>query len=810
MASPFGCVRIQRHLSGTDIKMIRTKSRSAISLSLLLLFSFLLADPLIKGYPPKTAQPVVHDFFPLSVWYGGGKARAPMVEHDPGKSRAAWRADLQQIKSLGFNAVRCWIEWTSSEPVEGKLDFSAANQLCDLAAEIGLKVIVQVYVDSAPEWVGVKFPDSRFVAQSGAVIPSQAAPGFCFDHPGVRDATLRFLSATAEQLKNKKAFYAWDLWSEPHIINWAVIQYVPNAQFCYCQSSIARFRRWLEMRYGLLEKLNVAWYRTFSAWNQVEPPRFGTILSYTDLIDWKEFIAVKLAEDLALRAQHVRRVDPTHVTTSHAAVPAIFTSPFNGDGTPDDWKMAQTVNYYGTSIYPKHASSTAPWPLLRRSLAFDFIRSMTQHNDGFYIGELQAGFGTTGTRISEPVTADDLRNWMWSAIAAGARAINLYAFYPMSSGYESGGYGLVDLDGTLTDRARAAGDVARLVSRHQQLFLKSRPTRAEVAILYNPLAHMVGGEQSVAARTTLRDSLIGYYRALYEANIPVDFVHAEELPSGKLKDYKLLVVPYPVMMAQPTARAIAHFVRDGGAVFAEARLAWNDDRGYAAPTIPGFGLHEVFGVRESQVRPAERAQVVLKQPGGLSSLVDSGLTLEGSVFEESLRPISDRAKVLGVFADGSPALVESSYGQGKTIIAGTFLGLAHTQRETRTNALLFRALIPWAGVVSPFRVTTAPTDAFVEVRALESETHQLLFVFSRSAQSVEANIELASSLPPIEITEITTETRIAFQYEDRLIKLHRTLSAYQILVFKLTRAWPGSVYSPAALGTGPRPVHNMH
>jgi beta-galactosidase len=35
-----------------------------------------------------------------------------------------------------------------------------------------------------------------------------------------------------------------------------------------------------------------------------------------------------------------------------------------------------------------------------------------------------------------------------------------YAYYPMSSGYEAGGYGLINLDGTITERAVHAGEIA--------------------------------------------------------------------------------------------------------------------------------------------------------------------------------------------------------------------------------------------------------------------------------------------------------------------------------------------------------------
>ena len=136
------------------------------------------------------AAPPQPGFFPVSVWYAGGKARAPMLEPVTPQSAAEWREDLSRIKSLGFNTVRTWVEWTSGEPREGQYHFEQLDLMLRLAQEMGLRVFVQVYVDSAPDWVGEKFPDGRFVAQNGAAIPSQAAPGYCFDHPGVRQAVL--------------------------------------------------------------------------------------------------------------------------------------------------------------------------------------------------------------------------------------------------------------------------------------------------------------------------------------------------------------------------------------------------------------------------------------------------------------------------------------------------------------------------------------------------------------------------------------------------------------------------------------------
>jgi beta-galactosidase len=428
------------------------------------------------------------DFYPMAVWYGGGKARAPMIESGARQKREAWRKDLQQIKSLGFNTVRCWIDWASGEPDERTLNVETLDTILGLAENVGLKVLVQVYMDSAPAWVGRKYPDSLFVSSDGTALKPESSPGYCVDHPGVRAADLAFYGAVAERARRSPSFLGFDLWSEPHVINWATPSHISNPEFCFCPNTQRRFRNWLQKKYGSLDALNRAWYRRFTTWEEVEPSRMSTILSYTDYIDWKLFIQDKLGQDLRARYEAVKRAAPDRYAVSHAAGVGLFASPHWWEGQSDDWIMHRQVDYYGTSFYPKHSAfvdRNVRW----RAALLDFTRSFgySGAGRGFWVGELQGGFGTIAVNVSPTVTPSDLRVWTWSAIARGAKGINYYAWYPMSTGYEAGGFGLIHLDGTITERARTAGEIARIADRNQALFLAARPPKAEVAIVYNPL-----------------------------------------------------------------------------------------------------------------------------------------------------------------------------------------------------------------------------------------------------------------------------------------------------------------------------------
>jgi beta-galactosidase len=670
-----------------------------------------------------------------------------MLERDPRSKKAVWRKDLQQIKSLGFNTVRAWIDWASGQPSEPVYDFGTLDVLLELAEELQLKLVLQVYMDSAPPWVGEKYPDSLFVSSNGQAIKPESSPGYCRDHPGVRTADVAFYAALAERAKRSPAFVGWDLWSEPHVINWANPTWIPNPEFCFCPHTLRRYRAWLQKKYGTLDALNAAWYRRYARWEQVEPSRMSTILSYTDYIDWKSFIVDKLGEDLRDRYEAVKTVAPATIVTSHAAGVGLFASPHHWEGQADDWTMARQVDFYGTSFYPKHSAFVDRDPQWRAAL-FDFTRSFAfdDGRPGFWVGELQGGFGTIAVNVSPTVTPDDLRVWTWTALSRGAKAINYYAWYPMSSGYESGGFGLNNLDGTITERAKVAGAIAQVVDRNQALFLDAKPPRAEVAVIYNPLAHFVGGRQRATAYGgpqgevvgIERDSLLGIHRALFPRSVPLDYVHINHLSVEKLRQYKLVVFPYPLMIPEASVAALTEYVRGGGALVAEARLAWNNEKGFASDRIPGLGLWEVMGCREAAIETPPGGKTSIRWTSADLPGLKPGDTLAARWYKETLEPLSSSARVVAQFADGAPAAVMSTFGKGKTLMLGSYVSAAAQSSPAPEAERFFAGLLEWAGV----RLTIRTTGAAIEARHLESGADTLLFLFNHAKQEARSEVTL--------------------------------------------------------------------
>jgi beta-galactosidase len=772
----------------SSINIITGDMKQCILYSIFLLL--LLTQTVAAQQTPDTVYEP--DFFPFSVWYSGGDARAPMLSEVTEDSREEWLEDLNMIKSLGFNTVRTWVEWQKAEPREGEYNFENLELLLELADEAGLKVFIQMYADSAPEWVGKQNPDAKFQTQSGVMIESQSAPGYCPDHSDVREAIMNFYTQTAKVATRYDNFYGWDLWSEPHIINWANIDYVQNAQFCYCPYTQQRFREWLKTKYQTLEQLNTAWHREFIEWEDVSPPRFSTILSYTDYLDWKTFIYEKLAEDLRMRYDAVRAGDPHNVITSHAAVSSIIISPHMGVGATDDFLMSDSVDYYGVSLYPKHNHPDRHWPAWRVMNFMDFTRSANRENKGWYVGELQAGKGTIALLVGDPVTPGDHNVWAWSAISKGAQAINIYSLYPMSSGYESGGYGLINQDGSLTPRAGNAGKIAKTVTKHMDLILDSEPVQAEVALVYNPLSQMVGGAQRrYEYPSGHHDSLIGYYRVLAENNIPVDFIHRRDLENEDLSQYKLVLLPWLMMLTQEAADGIKNYVENGGFAVAEARTGWNDERGYSSDVIPGMGLSEVFGVREKEVWMREE---LLPMPLTNNSSIladDIGASLSGFLYGTTFDLLNeDDTNIIASFDQtGDPVVVHHTYGRGQTVAIGSFLGLANHPNQTEENNRFILGLTELAGVEKPvFTSVDGQLEEPVALQLQKNSVGTLLYAINHgtSEQTFTISVPVESD-QEYELFNLIDETTESISATNGHIEITTRLNGRDASVWSITK-----------------------
>jgi beta-galactosidase GanA len=739
------------------------------------------------------------EFIPIAVWYTGGKARATMVRPPDEDSQVTWKKDLETIKSCGFNTVRCWVDWATAEPQPGEYHFETLDLLMDLAEEVGLKVIIQIYLDSAPDWLVKYFPDCRYVSAGGVPIDSQGAPGYCYDHPGVHSAAERFMVTLAGRVAQRPCFLGWDLWSEPHIVQWGYFDYLPQpAVFCYCNHTVQRFRDWLQRRYGTIGALNTAWYRQFSSWDTIPAPKFISLMTYTEYIDWIHFIQEKLAEDLSWRQNSVRQADQ-HIATSHSAVPMVLTNPLDEQGSPDDWKMAKAVEVWGTSLYPKHVGAKETKHAFFRAAMLTSTRSACDSVGApYWLGELQAGHGYVGMFASH-MTAQDARQYLLQPLAHGAKGLCFYAWYPMSSGYESAGFGMANLDGSPSDRALAAGELTQKVSADMGLFYRAKPVKADVAVCLNNYSNIMWQCMRQPWHYIPSRSYVGAYKAIHQKYLPADYIHPDEISQGKLEKYRVLYLPFSFMLPRQAAAQIAQFVEQGGVVLAEARTAWNDETGYCGDAVPGFGLEKVFGCREKGAEGVgEDARVPVRIICNHPALptLQEGDILQGAFFREALELLSADAELVGVFEDGSPAITVHRYGKGWAVFAGTMLSLAYYKFDDINTGKFLQGLLDLAQIDQPVELGNVPEGVEIEPRLLEFQDDQgkigyLFFAFNHTESDSSSitmeplNFALRLATGNYQVSDVVREQTVPSTWSDGRLQLQTVLHPGEIWLVKI-------------------------
>jgi beta-galactosidase len=238
------------------------------------------------------------------------------------------------------------------------------------------------------------------------------------------------------------------------------------------------------------------------------------------------------------------------------------------------------------------------------------------------------------------------------------------------------------------------------------------------------------------------ESFRGYYKALWNADLWVDFVEPASL--GK-SDYRVLIVPWHLIAKKQTCAQLRRFVEAGGTLVLETAFGLFDERCFYNPVVPPFSLNEAFGYRENEsyfIRSGTETQPLVV-PRGLPQA-------ERIYFEPEIEfsePISVRVKAhtfltpieitsatIIARCQGFPVGAMKKLGKGQVYYFGTNLG-AGIAAGSDSGIDLLRALV--TRVVRP-----TVTSNKLRPRLIEGEKRSLLMVFNDTEEDQTARIEL--------------------------------------------------------------------
>ena len=626
--------------------------------------------------------------FEDSFLYGAQYHRPP----NPPRNQHGFH--LPRIKNeLGFNVVKFRLQWNWIERKRGELYLDEVEEMFALTDELGLGVIAEINLETAPYWLEEEHPEARYVNARGDAMElgpydatqSGGYPGLCFHHESVRVEAARFLRILINAIKHHPSLLAYDCWNEPHLEPaWQTNYWGDNGDklYCYCEASVKRFREWLEEKYTDIEVLNEKWTRAYNSFSQLTPPRRHG--NYADWLDWMRFWFDELADFLRLRYEIIKESDPTRQVLSHSgAVP-----PFLPRATAfiHNWKLAKEVDAWGTSFAPK-----APdWRLADMSGVLDATRSAAGEKP-WWVAEMSGGcLYSRGFIHKMPYTRPkDVRAWNWISAVSGAKGICYWCYLTETTGPEAGGFGLIPLNGELSERAIEAGRQAKLLNDVLPVLRDYKP-KTEVAVLYDPdnssLLFAMENTDELYSR-----SFSGYTRAIFECDVLAKYVTYDTI--DELSE-KVLIVPMCLTINEQVVKKIRSFVERGGVLICDAKMGLFDEHGYLQPTIPSFGLHEAAGLSEGESYCSDRTfkpsfndawpDEVYNGPT-LNIEKPLNTTISTAEYLSALRLSS--AEAIGSW-DNLKVAAHNTYGKGEVWYFGTYVGLAISRGDENALALV--------------------------------------------------------------------------------------------------------------------------
>jgi hypothetical protein len=323
-------------------------------------------------------------------------------------------------------------------------------------------------------------------------------------------------------------------------------------------------------------------------------------------------------------------------------------------------------------------------------------------------------------------------------------------------GVEVGGHGLTERDGTPSERAHRAAQIARSV-RHAQL-TRCAPSPAAIAIVDDPRSRIVaageGSDREIVQAQ--RDC----YAALRSRGFAVDFVSLAQAAAGlSAERWRLVIVPFAYVLEASVAEGLRRYVEAGGYLVAGLFCGVKDGDGFGQDVVPGHGLDRVLGCRERRVlpcfaptddatstlgsayevpmtgRPRLRVTQALHERAGLRP--DGELT--GYKFLELFEPAPD-ARVIATDERGGPVVVAHRFGRGRTLTIGTLPGRTADFADDGFARLLEDAAVD-AGV-APAAVVERRGGRSVEARVLIGPEHAVLVVLNSTAEDVRESIQV--------------------------------------------------------------------
>ncbi len=642
-----------------------------------------------------------------------------MERHQPGQAASNWQGDsivfgcdynpeqwpaevwsddvaLMVEAGIGMVAINIF-GWATVEPRDGEYDFSRLDTIVELLHENGIRINLGTGTSSAPPWLSTKHPEILPVMADGTTRWPGGRQAWCPSSPVFREYAVRLVGKVAERYGAHPAVALWHVSNELGCHN----------ALCYCDVSAASFRRWLQSRYGTIERLNDAWGTSFwsqryGTWGEILPPRATLAAGNPAHVhDFERFSSAELLDYYGQELAVIRTASTIPVTTNFMVTAHIRTQ--------DYWRWAPEMDLIANDHYLDHRLEH---PERELSFSADLTRGLANGYPWMLMETAISAVSWQPRNIAK--TPGELTRTVASHIARGADAICFFQWRASRQGAEKFHSALLPHAGTDSKIWREAVELGALLERLAPV--AGSRVEARAAVMFSWESWWALGADSHPSQDVdhLREAHRAY-AALRANGVTTDIVP----PGADLADYSLVVVPALYSLSGTEAIAINDYVAAGGNVIvtffsglADEELRMRMDVTRAKP--PG-AFAEMLGAWTEEFFPLNANESVVLDDGS-----------RGSIWSEVVRVTT--ATVLARFADGQlaghPAIVSNAFGTGRAVYIATALD------DEAFRSLMAREVMA-AGIAG---VSSFGSDVEVVVRSKGPD--RFLFVINHSADDV--------------------------------------------------------------------------
>ena len=569
-------------------------------------------------------------------WHGGDYNPDQWLEYPE-----VLDADIHLMQKAHVNVVSLGIfSWAFLEPEEGRYEFAWLDRIVARLSQAGIMIDLATPSGARPAWLAQKYPE---VLRCDAAFQRRhfgERHNHCLTSPVYRDKVRSVDTALARRYAHHPAVRMWHLGNE-------------FGGDCFCPLCAQAFRDWLKARYGSLEELNRRWWTGFWSqkyqdWSQIEPPTpHGEISNPTMRLDWRRFETAQCRSFIEMERDAVQSVNPDIPVTVNM---------MERFRDYDYYAVAEAVDVVSWDSYPEWGNGDDLGVAANTAMNHDSMRSLKRQP--FLLMESTPSLVNWKAHNKLKRPGMHLLSSL-QAVAHGSQSVMMFQWRKGRGGAEAFHGAVVSHDGR--DDTRVFRDVQQVGSALERLApVLGEETRSRACILYdyeNTWA-LEGIEAAQTNHMQYFDTVLMYYRALWEKGIRVDFCDMSSRTD--LSGYGLVIAPMLTMFRNGIEEKLKAFVRGGGTLLVTYfsgivdgdRLTWLGD----AP----HGLTDVLGLRAEEIDalyPQDRNAMVF--PDGTECTVMELCELPADVTAEV------RARYGEDFYRDVPCLTRNHYGAGE-------------------------------------------------------------------------------------------------------------------------------------------------